>query len=876
MLFEDETEWKNSTFHLLSEPWKPHVDWKVARDTVDWWIQRSGGSRFAIQLMERTFQEFHRDEKNPASKELNEVFKTSRIRAMVERWSLDWSDEKDSCYTLDPTELTAILDSYRRIMHIDQSLFDIVHRTTMRQNLTLPLVDEPVTRENILPVLVHVERTGDPRICPSRDTIDHVLRKAFKETKEPIAFWAQNILDTMWSISRKYKWARIRPDFSIYQSVLRAWLNSDEPQKAKNMKHLIDEMEELAFSGERGLFPGKMHYTLLLSAYADTGDTHSAFELLYRLKSQYETKGLAIYEPTGKMYGVCMAALSRSDDPESLSRAEYVRKEAFQAFEMKGDRKLLPRSPFWTSYISVLARVGTEESLEKAEKVLDEMLTDRGKIQPNFHHYGPLIRGWAAIERPERAEALLKEMIRRHDSGYRDVRPDGKTYLDVTNAWARSGDPRAENRIRHLSGLMAQSHKASKSQSTEENRMQTKDDMGELLKMLSTAVNRDDASKAERMLYNAIEMYEEGTSETKISEQHYQAVITAWSKTKGTEALKRAESLLFAMLAKHDAGDKHVCPTEHGFTAVIAACARNGCSDCGERAQAVFDNMCRRFEAGNESLRPSVRSYSALIKAWSSAGTGKPKRAEHVLQQMYDDFLDGNISARPNVVSFNTVLAAWSRDTSEEALERATRILRLMQDLGESNLQLRPDIITFSSMIACCIRSSAPRRVELAESLLQEAKDRYSNGQLECRPNCMIYGALIQTIARSDVDGAADKAELYLREMLTLADFDPRQIRLSHHAVIGAWGRDHDRSRALERSEALVSNLIHLSKKNRSRKCLPDKFTYAQLLTVLSKTSPPDAAVRAEAVIKEMEALGVEADEAVHRIAERCFNRSQS
>ena len=862
---DDEEPWRDATLRLLSEPWKSQMEPAEAQRTLDWWIRRPGGSVFAIKLMEKMRQEMG----NPSNRDdpsWRDVLDESRIRAMVERWAIDYSTEQRSCEILEPRALITRLESYRSFITIDQSIFNIIHRTTKRHDLNA-IIDESLNKENLLAVLSLVEITGDETICPSKTEIDHILRYAVMDSTDPVEEWAQNVLDAMWSISRNYEWARIRPNFYTYHSVLRAWLKSKEPNKTKDMQRLINEMEELSFAGVHGLFPGKVHYTLLLSAYAETGDVQRAFDLMKYLKSRYETTGLSNYEPTGKMYGVCMAALSRSENPD-VSMAETLRNEMFEIFDVKFDKNILPRSPFWTSYIQVLANVGTDESLEKAERVLDEMRTDNGRINANSHHYGPIIRGWTKLQKPERAEALLMRMIEKHASGHLDVKPDAKTFLDVTNAWSRSGDPHADERIRLLSHQMDRLRKDSARQSSGVDRKDADDDLGDLLKMLSTVAAREDASQAEKILYDSIKLVKQGNSDIKISGQHYQAVITAWSRTKSSKSMERAVSLLSEMLDKYDEGDQALRPTEHGFTGVITACARSGRPDCGEIAQRIFDTMCKRFHEGDEVLRPSMRSYSALMNAWASAG--KPDRAEDVLLLMHDDYLSGNISAQPSVIAFNTVLSAWSKETSEEALERATQIFRLMHDMGESHSKVDPDIISYTSLIACCIKSISPRRVEVAEVLLREAKDRYANGKNECRPNCMIYGAVIQTIARSGVEGAADKAGYYLQEMLTLADFDPRQVLLSHNAVIGALGKEADKVVALKKAEALVNNLIELSKKRRNRNCLPNKFTYSQLLSVLSKTTLPDKSSRARAVMKEMEELRVDADDTIQRILRFC------
>jgi hypothetical protein len=109
--------------------------------------------------------------------------------------------------------------------------------------------------------------------------------------------------------------------------------------------------------------------------------------------------------------------------------------------------------------------------------------------------------------------------------------------------------------------------------------------------------------------------------------------------------------------------------------------------------------------------------------------------------------------------------------------------------------------------------------------------------------------------------------------MLALSDFDARQALLTHTAIIGVWAREDDTSVALERAAALVRNLIALSKSRRTNACLPNKFTYAQFLRVLARSSLSDKRSRMEATLREMELLGVESDDVIRRLAKSCVTK---
>lgn len=260
---DGETAWQTATFRLLTQEasWKSASEWQEARQTIDWWIDKAGGSQFAVKLLQRMQHELVSPQPDSEMAEaVRDLLDENRMRAIVERWALDYSDSQLQ-FVLNPSDLSSLLESFRPYVALDQSLFELIHRTAARRALRFEAGSkEPLNADSLLPALAHAEQVGDDSICPSRAKIDALLRETVKDSTKPIAHWAQNVLDTMWSVHRKHRSRKIQPDHSIYQSVLRAWLKSDEPSKADNMRRLIEEMESLSFAdAAAGLFPGSMH-----------------------------------------------------------------------------------------------------------------------------------------------------------------------------------------------------------------------------------------------------------------------------------------------------------------------------------------------------------------------------------------------------------------------------------------------------------------------------------------------------------------------------------------------------------------------------------------------------------------------------------------
>ena len=852
----EEKNWQGVTLRLLAEQWNSPVDWEDARRTLDWWIQKEGGTKFIVKLLEKTSEEAKRNQ--DGSVDVRKTLNGKRTRAFVEKWAGEFENQRGDAI-LDPSDLMILLESFRNYVDFDPSVLEIIHGMTRRHRTTPGRFGGEDAADRLLPVLAYVDCSGDTEALPDRVTIDSLLRKEVEAiAPENVGQWAQNVLDTMWSINHKYQWANVRPDFSNYHSVLKAWMLSNVPNRSSRMKKLVEEMETLSKEGTQGLVPNARHFTLLLSAHAKDGDFEEATKLLQRLNNCYRSTGMKGYKPTGEMYGIFMAELSKSSDPKVLMLADMLRKELFETNACCRGDIVRPPMTFWSSYIKILSIMGgTKEYMEKAEAVLDDVLANRGKKHrgkkhPNVQLYGQVIRGWSQLKEPQRAEKLLLHLCDKYYMGKMPGKPDPRIFLDVTNAWANSDYPQANDRIRRLNGMMTSMH-----------RNKARSRYPGLIKMLSDA----DASKAEVLLRDILRQEKKEAANSKLTRDHFQAVISAWSKVKSEDAALKAENILSDMLKRYDSGDANCRPSEHGFTSVISAFARGGRKDCGDRAQIVFDEMKKRFESGEDDLRPSVRSYTALMNAWAAAG--EPERAEDVLKQMGADFYNGNNSAKPSIISFNTVLSAWSKRTSPLILERVMEILGFLKELGESDPKLLPDAFTYAAAISCCIRSDSPLRVNLSQCLLEEARQRYLNGQESCKPNSIMYGAVIQTIARAENDDSAEKAEAYLKDMLTLHDFDPKQVLHSHTVIMTAWSRNRNKILALEKAEGLVRSLIALSKNHRTNRCLPGKFTYAQLLSILSNCEVPDKKARAETILKEMESFGVEADEVIDKIVHK-------
>jgi pentatricopeptide repeat protein len=690
------------------------------------------------------------------------------------------------------------------------------------------------------------DQLNNPDVCPNTNIInDYLLQLSRSEQPAQAGRQAEELLDRMWSLSRKNAWEHVRPDHNTYERVMRCCLRSKRPGTAVTMQKLLQDMlKQYNPRFPNALRPGRIHYLLVISAWADRGNARKAEAILDEMKSGYEATGSIDYKPVDKVCAAVLKALSRCQEPSAPDRAEVIMKEMLRRYEEDGDTEWLPSEYCYTSVIAIWAKSRRPDGATKAQAVFDSM--SRGtRVRPNKFHYGALIHAWVEAGNIDRAEATLRSMVDDYKQGNKAAKPDAKVFLKVTEAFSRTG---ATERVDSLLRLM--------------------DNTGPLdvLRMLSKRNRKGDAKQAESILRQLQAACDAGEFTVKLTREHYNATITALSNSRDKQAATRADALLTEMLHRYDKGDKDKVPSEHAFTSVITSWSRSRQKGCGQKAQAVFDSMLQRWQAGQESLRPTVKSYSALINAWGYEGD--VNRAELVLQQMQDDYLQGNKAAMPNTIAFNTVIAAWSRSKTAESLDRADRILRLMQELGNSGLGTKPDIVSFATIMAACIHPGVKDGPERAIAYLAEAKDLYAQGDQDCKPNCMAYGSVIQCITRSRRPGAAKHAEKFLDEMKRLQDQDPKQIVMAYTAVIGAWSNAIE-PEALSRAENLFKELAEHSRNGHPR-CQPNVHTFTQLLNAVSRSSATNKALRAKLVLVIMKDQGVQPDATIQRLVERC------
>ena len=297
---------------------------------------------------------------------------------------------------------------------------------------------------------------------PDRAVYNAVLNALAKSFQAKSAEKAEEILTMMQSAPDE----KLRPDIVTYSTVIDCHTKcGDGSRKAEELLRFVEGNYR---GGDRSLEPNPVFYSAILQAWAKTATAEGAEkaeELLRRNLGLYE-EGYEYAKPHGILYNAVMDAIARSGDQKSGQRAEELLDE-MEALYQAGNQEMKPSRRSFNAVMLAYRNEG--DGGKKAEELLSRMedlaAEGRYEVAPDVVSYNTVV---GAIvdngdrEAADRAQALLDRMEAKQ------IRPDGRTYGPVIEAWLKRKDEKG----RTLAELMLQQFlekvEANKKQHTKE------------------------------------------------------------------------------------------------------------------------------------------------------------------------------------------------------------------------------------------------------------------------------------------------------------------------------------------------------------------------------------------------------------------------
>ena len=561
------------------------------------------------------------------------------------------------------------------------------------------------------------------------------------------------------------------------------WLDSDD-HAAETGLQLLRELEDACRDDPELQRPGNKAYSMvfrLLALQANDPSTLRTAEELLESRLKNGTPDLQLWQS-------CLNVIAKCSHPQAAERAESM----LQRMNVPPD----------VVCFACVIHAWSGRSAERAQAILDQMLSSESLVKPNCFCVNSCIDAWAKSGQVQRAQHLLKRMEEfSRQPGNEHLQPDAVAYSTVVHAWAKSGDPRAAQQAEHLFEQMQRLHEEGHAmirpdeltcgsvldawsrsrypgaaQRAEDFLLRIEQLMAQrklevlsfttlyttVIKAWANSPDADAAERAERVLKKMEDLNSAGRKEVAPGTIAYTTAILAWSKCSHANAPFRALALLRRMQELQESGIPDVSPNTITFNTVMAACARHGATGF---VASLFQEMHNRKNSGETGIEPDTVSYATVIDAY--AKVGEPERATQVLHEMESLFEDGNDAVRPNAVAYTAAITAWTARGDFFAGDQAEAILwRMMDQYKAGNIDAKPNAITMAVVMRVWSTGNEAEAPERVEALLQWMKAQYEEGNETIKPSTIHYNHLLESWAKSHRFDSVRRIKSILHSML--------------------------------------------------------------------------------------------------------------
>ena len=420
----------------------------------------------------------------------------------------------------------------------------------------------------------------------------------------------------------------------------------------------------------------------------------------------------------------------------------------------------------WT--LEAWSKHGSSNGAVRAQAILDQMIawnhTSESTIESvdsfrpsqeglylDADAYSNAILAWAKAGKPERAQALLVDLISLYRQGSfpnHCAEPPLIAFNSVISAWGKKQETEKAVRVLKILQQVQQEcaslvpdtvaynsilHSFSNSDDEEKcamwasalvKYMETNQDRQPTikpnaftyhtyikclirgLKLVQRGRNRD--SSSEQNLLDRIEaalicvekLWKAGDTTVEPNNRIFNMVINAYAKSRNRSASEKAFEILKRMKQS-----KSYKPDIITMTSVMECLSKSSSSDAPKQALALLDDAVLQYEKKQKQyLMPNVRIFSMAILTLS-LNQGKVADARRLLNQLVDLYEETkHEDLRPNEYPYNYVLncAANSQTEDKQMKEKIFRMATQTYKEMRQSSYVEPDSFTYGFWLKCC------------------------------------------------------------------------------------------------------------------------------------------------------------------------------
>ena len=473
------------------------------------------------------------------------------------------------------------------------------------------------------------------------------------------------------------------------------------------------------------------------------------------------------------------------------------------------------------------------EAPERADALLREMIDKSSKV--TGMDCNQVIHLYVRNSEPYKAQKLLEEMERSDDP---DMQPDIFTYTSVLNGWCQRGDDVAMSNAEQLFARFRRNpmiqpnlvsfgtmisgwgNNSTNPHATDRalayfdelkrhyrhGNQRCKPTLSVYKSLINLLVRKGEPWRAQSLLE---EMERSNDPDIQPDIVTFSSVLNGWCRNGDDAAMSKAEQL-FQRLRRHPI----IQPDLFTFGTMIAGWGNNSTNpNAMDRAFEYFEELKRRYRDGNEHCKPNLSVYKSIINVLGRKGT--PDKAQSLLEEMeHSDDPD----IQPDVFIYTSVLHGWCKRGDDIAMSNAESLF----DRFRRNPIIQPNVVSFVTMISGWGNNSTnPQATDLALEYFEELKRHYRDGNEHCKPNVVTYKKVINILVQK---GACSEAQSLLEEMERSDDPEIQPDVFSYTSVLNGWCKMGD-----DISMATADELFH--RLLRHPEMQPDLLTFAVMIS---------------------------------------------
>ncbi|KAG7342234.1 PPR: pentatricopeptide repeat domain containing protein [Nitzschia inconspicua] len=277
-----------------------------------------------------------------------------------------------------------------------------------------------------------------------------------------------------------------------------------------------------------------------------------------------------------------------------------------------------------------------------------------------------------------------------------------------------------------------------------------------------------------------------------------------------------------------------------------------------QRAEEILDAMQHSFNTGEDKdLKPTLRTWNAVLKGYANTQSAEsPREIMRVLSKLDTLHREGKTGLQPNCDSYYYLLKAQASVGGPAAAENVLALIKQMEKLSEEGLpSIKPDTRCHNIYLRALVEIKDHRRIsplDVAKNAEEYLRKMASDPHTTSQPDHWSYNAVLTAWSNSGDVELASRAEALIEEMESSTDGAPSPTKYEYNTLLScyAWSTLRDKG---ERALALLRKMKLSSLQNEST--APDTVSYNSVATCLVKSKQPEAPLKVEALLDELNRL---------------------